>query len=473
MGRIMNAFALRTSSVTLSLLIYSAFYIVIFFPNAFFRHDDWLILGNSLLAADSGWRGFFSPTLVFDDLATPVTWFFRPMFKGAAYLFYRAFDLNYFRWLGCLLALQLGTLAITLRSLMILTRHRTTSVLFVYLYIGSIHLHLGSTIWIGEGLMNIPQMFFLSLTTLFYLRTLLNKHRYTPLESLIGVFCLLVALGFKESSLFHVVILVLLTALEPCFSKLALRSKCIHLSPYLLVCAIYFFVRVFMMPLNPAYSPGFSVNTWLRPLGIFGVSLGGIPLVAVSLLRLSSLSAYRALCAGLKKRFLYFLFLGISLTPYFGHSFFSPGWLYGPGYYLLFFLCLSHPPLSQVSPTFFLRVSLFLFLLTMIPISLELRKLGWWKWRVGQTQILEIVRSAKPDTSSLQIHKCRSEAFPASTLERVIGFKATFFHLWYTVHASTIQTEFLGCDDGVSTKADSLVLRWEFPRFTIGPHSAQ
>ena len=55
---------------------YSVFYIALIFPFAYFRHDDWQIISNSVLRLPDDWRFLFTDTLY--DLGVPTRWFVRP-----------------------------------------------------------------------------------------------------------------------------------------------------------------------------------------------------------------------------------------------------------------------------------------------------------------------------------------------------------------------------------------------------------
>src|SRR4051794_20483659 len=88
-------------AVVLCLTLFSVVYAAGVFAFAFFRHDDWLILGNSVAHLPRDWSFAWRPTLFFHGREGD--WFFRPFFKLGVYAFYQAFGFHYRAWLCALL----------------------------------------------------------------------------------------------------------------------------------------------------------------------------------------------------------------------------------------------------------------------------------------------------------------------------------------------------------------------------------
>ena len=149
-------------------ILLAAIYVIGLFPFAYFRNDDWLIFGNALLHVRNDFSQAFRPTLFYGE--REVVWFFRPFFKILPYFFFEAFRYNYSLWLGTLFAFFVLAIYLTFRSLKLLTHSRKKALLFVVLFTASFHLHFGSLIWMGEGMMNIPQLFLFSLNLFLFLK---------------------------------------------------------------------------------------------------------------------------------------------------------------------------------------------------------------------------------------------------------------------------------------------------------------
>jgi len=280
-----------------------AAYLLLFFPLSYFRHDDWLILGNSVLHIPKDWGFTLRPVLFFSE--QEVVWFFRPLFKFFVFIFYHLFGYNYYLWLVLLLTVAVGTCWAGHSIVVQLTGSSRWANLFVVLSVASLHIHFGSLIWMGEGMMNIPQLFFLILSTFYFCRSLDDPGWK---NALLGLVLYIVSLGFKESGVFHLFFLGLLCLLEPKLKRKGLWGQTKLLMPYVLTTMAYLFYQFFALPPNPAYSMNFQLNSSLKTLSLFATSFlfpflvfslllawFGRPSVKIFFLSFRRKSAYRTL----------------------------------------------------------------------------------------------------------------------------------------------------------------------------------
>ena len=240
-----------------------ALYLIGIFPYCFFRHDDWWILGNSVTHLGQDWGFLWRPTLYWQD--TEIVWFFRPFFKLGTWLFFQLFAFQYYAWLTACLLLACWTLWVGYRTLQDLSG-RLAAQTFLLWFVCAIPLHLGSLAWVGEGLMNVPQGLLLILCTSYWVRVgesggLLSA----PLAWSTLYFVL--ALGFKESTVFHLAFLAALTLSEP---ALKFRSRWRTWVPAFgaiaVVAGLYLVWRLGYLPWNPSYRPAFDAALWMDSL---------------------------------------------------------------------------------------------------------------------------------------------------------------------------------------------------------------
>jgi len=444
-----------------------AWYLILVFPFAYFRHDDWLILGNAVLNLKQNWAFAFSPTLYFNDIE--VIWFFRPLFKIFVYLFFILLGYQYYFWLFGLFALTVCSSWLGYQIVSDLTQSKRLGLLFALLFLASMHFHFGSTVWMGEGMMNCPQVFFLILSAYLFIRAT-GKERFSFLWGSGALASYILSLGFKESSVFHVAFLFAILVSENRFKLISVKKKAFWLLPYFAVTAIYLWIRFLYMPLNPHYTTNFSWMAFGRTVFFF---VGALSLpVAVLLigLRLKGRDLlYRYLVGG-RKKWLYLAFILLSVSPYlvFGHGFFSPGWLFFPGFYLALVACLMGEGIaSDLSTPFVRRLGFALFYTSVFPILIGLYQVGWWKWHQGQRQIKQIIASAPKDkTSEVVIVNCANGEFPDSRLQRVVGFEASLYQLWALHHEERVPISIIPCTEKYKVAEDKLILKWRFPKFT-------
>ncbi|MEZ4749797.1 MAG: hypothetical protein R3B54_03975 [Bdellovibrionota bacterium] len=225
----------------------SLFYLTAVFPLAYFRHDDWLILGNAVHHFALDWTSAFHPTLFYVN--EEIVWFFRPVFKALVYVFYRLLGFNYYLWLAVLYACFVASVALGCAAVSKLTRSTYWGLFSFVLLLASLHAHFGSLFWMGEGMMNCPQLFLLAANLFLFS---LAREKYFYLNQALAYLCFVLALGIKESSVFHAGFLGLIVLLDSGFEK---KRKLGLLVLYGLSGAVYLYFRLVVVPVNPYYVP--------------------------------------------------------------------------------------------------------------------------------------------------------------------------------------------------------------------------
>jgi hypothetical protein len=458
----------------LALVFLVAGYSALIFPFAYFRHDDWYILGNAALHLPGNWKFAFSSTLFVGN--TEVVWFFRPLFKIFVYFFYEWFGFHYWIWLLGLTFFCCGAFIFSSLAIEKLTGAREKGVLFTVLFAAAIPLHVGSLAWMGEGMMNCPQLFFLALSTYAFV---LGFHR--TLGSRIG-FCLLslasyfLSLGFKESSIFHIAFLSALLFHEPFFGTNR-RQKLLWLSPFAVLTAVYLVYRTLFLPMNGSYSPLLKTLAILRPIAFI---VGTFSLV-VAAWALSEGPRWSTVLQdwreALRKKWMLALVVAGSCLPYLAHDFFSPGWLLLPGSYFLWMLVLTIPRGSlELSPAFIRRTGSWLLVLSLVPVTAWMVHAHWWEWRKPQKAMEAIVESI-PDRSitGIIIFDCVGERRPELQFARIVGFDAALGYLWRLHHCSSIPVSVVPCTNHFDSffdwhvrhaRGEKVFLKWEYPELT-------
>lgn len=386
-----------------------AVYGVVFFPYAYFRHDDWLILGNAALKVPEDWSNLWKATLFYGNLE--VGWFFRPFFKGLTYIFFEAFHFNYYLWLTALLLCLVVAIVFAAKTIEKLTGEKNRALLFAIAFCGSWYIHFGSVVWMGEGMMNIPQMTLLVLCTYFFV----EKRFWAAMLTYV------LAIGFKESAVAHPAWLFLLLFCEKYFDSVTLKKKVLWLAPYFFVTLAYLIYR-FSLHIAPAsYHDYFSWLSLFKALCFF---IG--PLVLLwAMVRPQAPRPRSIFYAG---------FFLLTTLPYLGHGFFSPGWILIPGFYGCWAFCLAFPP----NPISFKRLAVTLNVLAFAAILFHLNKLGWWGWAEGgktlHTVMEEAVESPRPYWTFFD---CPGQDFPEMKLERVVTFEAGMEMMWRLHHKTS------------------------------------
>jgi len=453
----------------LPLVLLTGFYFICIFPFAYFRHDDWLILGNSVLHLPNNWSYALSPTLYFSERET--AWFFRPLFKLFVYFFYQAFGLNYYLWLVGIFSFFVGALLLGARIVTLVTDSSRRSVLFIVLLAACFQMHFGSLAWMGEGMMNTPQVFLLALNLYLYVRGVLDGKPIWFFAAFIAFF---ISLGGKESSVFHPALLFLMTWIEPKLrSRISFKKLVVLMIPYGVLCVGYLVMRLWLMPMNPHYFTGAPWYAIAKQIGLL-IASPGLFLFAWWVALGKNRKAVRAgILPALRKRWLYFAFLALCMSPYIGHQFFSPGWLYYPAFYFaLIFAFLNPQAEASIDSRFLAKAGAVAFVLSIVPILFLLTKGGWWKWSEGSRQLISIVKEAPESTEGMIFYDCVNPQYPAARMDRVVGYQDGFYFLWRMHHPKPIAMKMLECDAPESEipppfrKASVIRLRWDFPRFS-------
>jgi hypothetical protein len=455
--------------VAWSLLILGASYLLIIFPVAYFRHDDWLILGNAALKLPTDWMFAFRPTLFYGE--EEVVWFFRPFFKLGVLVWYRLFGFRYYLWLSALLLMLVASVVLGAMTLRLLSSSRRAT-LFTIVFCASVYFHFGSLVWMGEGMMNCPQLFLLALTSYLFVASAQQPRVFDWRSALaLGVFIL--SLGFKESGVFHVGFLCALLWSGNLGAGESWLRKAARLAPYVAVSVIYLAVRM-GMPMNPGYAPQLKLLFFIKPLII--LAAGPFFVVAVTYLFVPGAAKLRGLIAQFRgPGVFYLLFLVVSVLPYFGHGFFSVGWLLLPGFYFCFIFALLDPSLENPGAVKqYAKIGWVLLLLSVTPVLWRLDRVGWWQWHRPQRQLEAMIENASAaKIRQAFVLNCPNDQYPKVTLNEVVGFDAGFYFLWAMHKPSPIPFHVVPCD-ALETESSrfahdesDLIIRWKFPEFTL------
>jgi hypothetical protein len=446
----------RQSLFTLGVL--SLVYCLAVFPLLFFRHDDWWILGNSVRYLPQNWHFLWKPTLYHSG--QEIIWFLRPGFKLLVLVFYSVFGLNYFLWMATLLGFFLAALWLGFLTAVRVSASPRNGFWFLVVAAASFPLHFGSLAWMGEGMMNVPQLFFLLLCTYTLCRAWEEQSLGWAVSSWLSF---LVALGFKESSLFHVAFLAGVCGSEPFFRRRGLRAIGEALVPFAVIAAIYLAIRLGRMPYNPSYV---AVYSWFRVTKTLSLALAPILLpvflwgVSLYLFGKSFLFSY----VRQMRSWLFFVpFLACSLVLYVGQDFFSPGWLLVVGICTVFLFSLRAVP-DGVGSRAIGAFALALFLVSSVPVIVRLQGVGWWRWRGAQQEFFELLRSVPEPTRQIFIRACENAQFPGVVFERVVANAEGVRQMTYLLHGKEIPTYLLHCGTPIPSGEGQLILDWRFPQ---------
>jgi hypothetical protein len=435
----------------------AALYTMFFFPHAYFRHDDWLHLGNNVRRLPYDWTLPWRGTLHFLDHETK--WFFRPMVHFTVWAFLKLFGLSHLFWLIALSFLTAVASLLGSLSVYELTKSKTRATLFSLFFLLSFHIHFGSITWVGEGIMNCPQLLVLSLSLYFFSRSLAQPPR--SLMQWLALFFFVIALGFKESSFF---LPVLLTGI--CLRSQNLSQTIRRLSPFFVTLVAYLFLRFWLIPMNRSYLPHFELAFYTRPLAILGGSII-LPWIAVQLVELFRMKDLSALRPDFLNFTFLLLFPGLFLLilPHLGHDFFSPGWLLLPGFVGAFVFSLTKRRLPSHSSDIALG-SVFILLFSLVPTVWKLNKMNWWDWHRPQRQLVTLLSEAPSDTHEIVISNCSNKSDPDTLLERVVGGREHIGEMWNFFHGTVIPINVISCQTDLKERAGALYLWWRFPEFS-------
>jgi hypothetical protein len=447
------------------LALMTAGYLLLVFPFAFFRHDDWIMVANGMAHLPRDWAFAFKPTLIMGGVEE--VWFFRPFFKGILFLFYQLFHLNYFLWLAVMLLTTVAGLGFAAGALTRLRQDAVFGRMFLTLFTAGIFYHFWSLVWAGEGLMNCPQLTMLAFNLFAFVRA--KEERNKASRSLwIGAALLswTLSLGFKESGVFHVGFLLALVFSEPYFRAFSFRRKATLLAPYFLIAAVYLVFRLYFLPFNEGYVPILSANTLLIPIVVLAGSLLAPFLCLLALNRPSA--AVKKFPAILMSRWLYLPFFAVTVSPYVGHPFFSPGWLLLPGFYAVFFFALIFPK-EIAGPAALRRMGTALVVVSLFLVGGRLHQLGWWYWGTAQRQLLKIFSSLDvQNTKDIEIIDCANADYPDATLDRVAASSHGMYHMWEILNDKPIPVKVRPCNYRVPAseiKNTTVYIHWQFPQF--------
>lgn len=426
------------------------FFYVILSLGVYFRHDDWLIIGNAALVLPKNWGFIWEPYLYMSPSIEEV-WFFRPFFKGIVWLCYSLFKNQIVFWILIHWIFILGAALLGEYTLRKLKRTQYQPFLFFIFLLSSFALHFANVVWVGEGMMNTPQLFFLALTVFLFFSS-------SKMLQWLSIFPYLVALGFKESSAFLPLFLGALVWKnnELCKSKLILGT---HFGLFI----GFLIFRLGFLPFNPAYRPQLTFTSLTEPLFYFFICLV-LPLVFFiwKMFGTPRLRPYR------KIQIVSFLpFLALLVAPHLGHPFFSPGWTLLPGYFLIWILCylddshgMSFKNLS--------RHTFVVFFLSSLIVGIQVWNLSWLSWGSPQKKMHEIVKNIDTErVSQVKIKNCPNKEKPYLTFPRVIGAKENLEFMGALHHPEVISFDFIDCESKDTSNNEILVLTWKFPELII------
>lgn len=455
------------------LLIFSAAYMLLLFPFAYFRHDDWIIIFNGLVLEDR-WQFAFEPYLYYGagDLGV---WFFRPLFKGIVYIFFTIFSFSYYPWLLFHLICAVASLNYGFKIIQRTVQDDKTAYFFVLMFACSVHLQIGSLLWVGEGMMNCPQVFLLIWSLYLFVESWFKRSWFRRwLYQVAALAPYILAIGIKESTIVHSGFLVGYMLINPFFRKQALSRRVYSALPYLIIGVAFAIYRLGVLPINSAYIPNASVLTIILSALKFIVLLGLTEAVLFSMLYMTGntagLSAYKRL---LKRRWPMLPFLIVSIAPLIGQDFFSPGWLYFPGFFLL--LSLADKELSAcLNYKKLVTAGISIVLLSSAVVLFKIQKLGWFSWHTPQSKIVEIFQAADPlSVEKIAIYQCPNPRYSESHFARVIGGTAQIQSLWHILHKTRVEVgSYHRCDLNLipkmaSEQDETLRLWYNFPNLMV------
>lgn len=423
------------------ILTLAAVYLIAFFPYSFFRHDDWLILGNAMVKLPEDWSRMWKPTLFYAD--QEVAWFFRPFFKGLTYIFYQLFHFHYYAWLTALLIVFCATIFCGAKAVEVLGG-KSRAYFFVVAFCTSFYIHFGSVVWMGEGMMNIPQIFLLTLSLLGFLHGTLRRFPFlSPLWQTCAFVCYVLALGFKESAVIHPGLLLAIMFSAPSYERFTRKQKIRWAMPYLVASFVYLVVRL-SFPISPSsYHSYFSIWSVIKPLVFFVAPLLIIAVLAVIVYRKNFFENDSKYSGGL-----YAIFFGVSILPYLGHGFFSPGWLLVPCFFGVWCLSVAFP--FQVRRGKLLPLGATITAIATIAITIHLYDLGWWQWGEGGRALRQYVSKSQDTPQQWMIFDCPSPDYPTMSFHRVVAFEAGMDLLWRMHHKSRAKFIVAECEGALS-----------------------
>jgi len=426
---------------------FTAFYALCFFPFAYFRHDDWLMLGNAVLRTPQNWLSLFSATWWSGGVEH--VWFFRPLFKLAYFIGFTLFGFQYWLWLTASLGLLLASLVFAKKTIDFETKNPEVSLFFLWLFVGFVPWHFGSVIWAGEGWMNIPAVFLLTLST-YYLSQSCASKKMDRLAVGKSCFFFFLALGFKESSVFQIVFLFAF-----CLRREGKWMGFPHrLIPHIAITILYLIPRLFLIPLNHGYRPELS---HALPSLLFFSGMIGLPTIALLVqfgLKWNRLFTFKSWAS-----LFWWLFLLITIAPHIGHPFFSPGWLLYPGFFWAFALALSVDKFEAFRLQ--LKPWMLLIPLCILSLGMRLNQEKWWLWSSAGKEMFQIIQDAPTlGYENIRIRECSLKAL---NFNRIVGYPDGLSDLSEILHGTPIDIQTVHCTTIPSRHTNTLWLDWQFP----------
>ena len=441
-------FNTRTFSLSLASLV-TIFYAVLSF-HIYFRHDDWLMLGNSAIILPRDWS-FLWKTSWFVSPSISEVWFFRPWFKLLVWLGYHLFALHSELWTLTHWSFLLASATLSGLALNSLTSSSRSFYFFFNLFLISFSLHFACVVWMGEGMMNAPQLLFLSLSLWCFSKN-------SQIGNIFSALFYFLSLGFKESSAFLPVFLLAIS-----FSQGELFRRWKWLAFFMGLMVIYLIIRLFFLPFNPGYKPHWSYQNFFTPLFYFIVTLG-IPFISFTLMERPGIKDFKHLI----KRHLAFLpFLGLLIAPHLGHPFFSPGWFLLPGFFGLwiFVYCLPSQKLNQLKA---FKILGLVLLLSAAPVIWKVRDLRWIEWEKSQKQVQHFLETLPEETDRIWIETCNSKEIPQIHFQRVVGSQGNLEFMSLLLGKKSTPVEMVACNSVIDSKLASETIaygKWIFPDF--------
>ncbi len=449
------------------LIAFCFLYLGALFPFAYFRHDDWLIaLNGAMLNTD--WSKLFSSTLTHGNIER--VWFFRPLVKFNGFLFWNLFGEFYFLWLVGTLLFTVAALVLAYDSFKIFHSTEKKGMTFLALFVCAPLIHFGSLTWIGEGLMNCPQLFFLTLNGWAFLKAMacrkgILKAEHEKRYTILSILAFFLALGFKESSVFHLVLLMAFLY-DRRLTRFPLREKIFLILPYALLSAVYLAIRLFIFPINSDYVMRLSVFHMGGPI-LYFIGILGIPAFLLlvtggfdSEVNKSPLRTFLMDDAG------YFVFFAVSLAPYLSQPFFSVGWPLIPGFFFVYYLAARSRPLL-VDKRY--RMAAILFVIQAIPTAGYLSYLHWWDWKAPQQFLMEVIdASLNLPITYLKIAHCNEPRYTHLPFERVITHEAGLISMRVLKGGKPLTVWNVNCEDAEKEiSQNEIMLRWKFPSLEL------
>ena len=400
------------------------FYLILIFPFAWFRHDDWGMLTNSLRGFEDP-SFFFKGTIYFRDIEE--VWFFRPIFKFLPGFWYKLFGFNYYLWNTAVLGIFLWCIHLTQKTYTLITEKKEsqTFALFTSLYfIG----HFGSLFWIGEGLMNIPLLLFLCFNTYYFAK---YHKEGNKLHLFLSMFFLCLAFMTKEAAFFHLPLLGIILIEYRGFDRDFGKSFKQWL-PFFILSIIYLVIRFSIVGVRPGYGFEPNIKVWVKSLAM---SLG--PIFLPWFLAFVFSNKFRANLLRSPVAWLFLVYIGLSMAPFWGKTFFSPGWLTVPVFFSLFFMTFY----TDDEPILNKKLMISMTLISTLAIGAQLYRLNWYQWKAGQIQFFEIAK--KYESNTLIIRDC---APPHVNVQRVVGYPGSLRKIFKLLEKD-VQVSAIGCQE--------------------------